>query len=132
MLGRAGESSAAEIATSGQCDDGQAPKRGSIEVQGLCSPVHDTLYTSVIGLRSFVLVRTGLTWLIYLCSPPFGLFQLDRTYVPNHMIQESIGTDLRPVHDAYNDSQPGDWTFMMIMTSIPDDSEYDPSTLNQS
>lgn len=29
------------------------------------------------------------------------------------------------IHDAHGDSQPGDWTFMMIMSWIPDDRDYD-------
>lgn len=33
------------------------------------------------------------------------------------------------IHDAYGDSQPGDWTFMMIMSWIPSDANYDVSSL---
>ena len=33
------------------------------------------------------------------------------------------------VHNAYGDSKPGDWTFMMISSWIPDDSGYDTATL---
>lgn len=33
------------------------------------------------------------------------------------------------VHDAGGDSKPGNWTFMMISTWIPDDPNYDPKPL---
>lgn len=33
------------------------------------------------------------------------------------------------LHDAHDDSQPGDWTFMMIMTWIPTDPNYDTRAL---
>ncbi|PIA96428.1 hypothetical protein CB0940_10405 [Cercospora beticola] len=36
------------------------------------------------------------------------------------------------IHDAYGDSQPGDWTFMMIMSWIPSDSNYDVKELKSS
>lgn len=33
------------------------------------------------------------------------------------------------VHDAHGTSQPGDWTFMMIMSWIPSDRDYTPSSV---
>lgn len=33
------------------------------------------------------------------------------------------------IHDASADSQPGDWTFMMIMSWIPSEPDYDPSLM---
>ena len=46
-----------------------------------------------------------------------------------HHELESESILIVPVHDAYSDSKPGDWTFMMIQSWKPEDPNYDPSSL---
>jgi hypothetical protein len=54
---------------------------------------------------------------------------VDRQYVFPSITPITFKSNPFSVHDGYGDSKPGDWTFMILMSWIPSDPNYDTASL---